>query len=177
MRFDGKFGFFGGNVEDDETIESTLQRELREVCHKYCSVLQCVAACCSVLQRVAACCSVLKRVAVCCSTRLIQAFTNSNTCLWNEWAHKSLRTVSLKWVSPRVNVSGNLDEEEPLNGSGIPGNEWVLESLRCISLNWDIYPLIEWALTWIRVNTTILAMSRERSAWMHCMYPLNERAP
>jgi len=58
MRFDGKFGFFGGNVEEDETIESTLQRELREVRKK-----RCVAACRSVLQRVAACCSVLHHVA------------------------------------------------------------------------------------------------------------------
>ena len=30
MRFDGKFGFFGGMVEEDETVEMTLQRELRE---------------------------------------------------------------------------------------------------------------------------------------------------
>ena len=29
-RFDGKLGFFGGLVEEDETVETTLQRELRE---------------------------------------------------------------------------------------------------------------------------------------------------
>mmetsp|Transcript_20888 Transcript_20888/g.48276 ORF Transcript_20888/g.48276 Transcript_20888/m.48276 type:complete len:713 (+) Transcript_20888:95-2233(+) len=30
VRFDGKIGFFGGNVEEGETVEDTLARELRE---------------------------------------------------------------------------------------------------------------------------------------------------